>query len=210
MGKATRTKILIAAAELFEQQGFDNTSIRDITKHAGVHVSALSYHFRDKENLVRTIITENVEKLNRCRLSLLNGAISNSQGSPSLEQIVEAFIAPLLIPEIHKSTYETVRTLTVNTLNQNTNRNPNKHPLFTSTIQKFLSAFESLNLNLQKESYLHLLRISSATASLPASYSSDNSTPSISSPPNQRMNELHDMVEFICAGFKANMLQKSR
>lgn len=47
----TKEKILHVAHEMFSSKGFHGTSIRDISKEAGVNVSAINYHFENKEKL---------------------------------------------------------------------------------------------------------------------------------------------------------------
>ncbi|MGC3947298.1 MAG: TetR family transcriptional regulator [Chryseolinea sp.] len=47
----TSEKILSAARKLFEQKGFDKTSVRDIATMADVNVALINYHFESKENL---------------------------------------------------------------------------------------------------------------------------------------------------------------
>ncbi|MEX1100090.1 MAG: TetR family transcriptional regulator [Bacteriovoracaceae bacterium] len=52
----TKEKILQIAHQLFSQKGFDGVSVRDISNEAGVNVSAISYHFENKENLFKETI----------------------------------------------------------------------------------------------------------------------------------------------------------
>ena len=71
MGKAmteenvdTKTKILETANVLFAKSGFGNTSIRDIAKEAAVNLSAVNYHFKNKENLYWKVFDYNYDKTN--------------------------------------------------------------------------------------------------------------------------------------------------
>ncbi len=48
----TREKILVAAYELFEKQGYDNTSYSEIAKLAGVGYGTIYSHFKSKESLL--------------------------------------------------------------------------------------------------------------------------------------------------------------
>ncbi|MBT1706224.1 TetR/AcrR family transcriptional regulator [Chryseosolibacter indicus] len=54
----TRDKILHAARELFEEKGFDATTVRDIANKAEVNVALINYHFGSKELLLTTLIDE--------------------------------------------------------------------------------------------------------------------------------------------------------
>lgn len=49
--KDTKQKILEVANELFAKNGFGGTSVRDIANSAEVNLSAINYHFKNKENL---------------------------------------------------------------------------------------------------------------------------------------------------------------
>jgi AcrR family transcriptional regulator len=92
----TKTRILDAAEKLFGLNGFDATSLRDITAEAQVNLAAVNYHFQTKESLIDAIIERRIQPINRRRFEMLAAA----GPSPSVEQIVEAFLAPVLMLEI--------------------------------------------------------------------------------------------------------------
>src|SRR5262245_60154769 len=51
-GEATRERILEAAEEVFADKGFNQATVREILKRAGVsNIAAINYHFGDKERL---------------------------------------------------------------------------------------------------------------------------------------------------------------
>jgi AcrR family transcriptional regulator len=54
----TRNAILDAAAEVFDERGFNGASLSDILARAGVTKGALYFHFSSKEELARVIIEE--------------------------------------------------------------------------------------------------------------------------------------------------------
>ena len=54
----TRERVVRAAGEVFGRHGFDGTTIRQITKRAGVNVAAVNYHFRDKAELYLRVLRE--------------------------------------------------------------------------------------------------------------------------------------------------------
>jgi AcrR family transcriptional regulator len=54
----TRNAILDAAAEMFDERGFNGASLSDILAKAGVTKGALYFHFTSKEELARAIIEE--------------------------------------------------------------------------------------------------------------------------------------------------------
>jgi AcrR family transcriptional regulator len=47
----TRAKLMVAAAEVFAEVGFQAATVREISKRAGVNIAAVNYHFRDKLGL---------------------------------------------------------------------------------------------------------------------------------------------------------------
>src|SRR5271169_3138544 len=49
---ATRERILEVSLELFNEQGYDKTSLREIAERLGVTKAALYYHFERKEDLL--------------------------------------------------------------------------------------------------------------------------------------------------------------
>jgi AcrR family transcriptional regulator len=58
----TRERILDAALQLFREQGFDETTMRDISKAAGVATGAAYYYFRSKEELVMAFYVRTAEE----------------------------------------------------------------------------------------------------------------------------------------------------
>lgn len=57
-GQRSREQLISCALQLFAQQGFSNTSTRQISAAAGVNVAQISYHFGDKAGLYRAAFTE--------------------------------------------------------------------------------------------------------------------------------------------------------
>jgi TetR/AcrR family transcriptional regulator, regulator of cefoperazone and chloramphenicol sensitivity len=54
----TRARLLHAGLHLFAQQGFAQTSTRELAEAARVNVAAISYHFGDKAGLYRAVFFE--------------------------------------------------------------------------------------------------------------------------------------------------------
>jgi AcrR family transcriptional regulator len=88
----TKTRILDAAEKLFGENGFDATSLRDITTEADVNLAAVNYHFQSKESLIEAVLMRGAGPLNEKRLAMLDAA----GPSPTLEKILEAFVGPIL------------------------------------------------------------------------------------------------------------------
>ncbi len=53
-----REKILLTSLELFAEQGFERTTVRQIAKKAEVNISAISYYFGDKARLYQAAFIE--------------------------------------------------------------------------------------------------------------------------------------------------------
>ena len=52
---STQQKLLTAACEVFAENGFKNTTVRDICNRADVNVAAVNYHFGSKEKLYEAV-----------------------------------------------------------------------------------------------------------------------------------------------------------
>jgi AcrR family transcriptional regulator len=57
--KDTKEKIIEVAARLFARHGFSGTSVREIAKQAKVNLSAINYHFDNKDNLYLQVFAHN-------------------------------------------------------------------------------------------------------------------------------------------------------
>jgi AcrR family transcriptional regulator len=56
-GSATRERIVTVAMKRFVEQGYDKTSLREIAEDVGVTKAALYYHFRTKDDIVRSAMS---------------------------------------------------------------------------------------------------------------------------------------------------------
>ncbi len=54
----TRQRIQAVALELFAEQGYDKTSLREIAERLGVTKAALYYHFKSKEDIVSSLVED--------------------------------------------------------------------------------------------------------------------------------------------------------
>ena len=57
-GGGTRERIQSIALELFAEQGYEKTSLREIAERLGVTKAALYYHFKSKEDIVRSFVED--------------------------------------------------------------------------------------------------------------------------------------------------------
>ncbi len=93
----TRARILEAAEALFAEHGFESVSLRDITREADANVASVNYHFGSKDKLIDAVVARHVMPINEKRLKLLEEAEGrHGGGAVPVEEILEAFLAPLL------------------------------------------------------------------------------------------------------------------
>src|ERR1700755_685582 len=59
----TRSRVQKVALELFAEQGYEKTSLREIAERLGVTKAALYYHFRTKEDIVRSLFDDLLEHI---------------------------------------------------------------------------------------------------------------------------------------------------
>jgi len=74
----TRARIQQIALELFAEQGYERTSLREIAERLGVTKAALYYHFKSKEDIVRSFTEDYFDRL--------DALIEWGQGQPPTAQ----------------------------------------------------------------------------------------------------------------------------
>ena len=93
----TRLRILDAAEVLFTEQGFEATTLRQITGAAEVNLAAVNYHFGSKEELIREVFRRRLTWLNQQRLSELDRLEAEAGGKPlKPSRILEVFFGVAL------------------------------------------------------------------------------------------------------------------
>jgi AcrR family transcriptional regulator len=93
----TRVRILDAAELLFTEQGFEATTLRQITGAAGVNLAAVNYHFGSKEALIREVFRRRLTWLNQQRLKELDRLEAEAKGAPlKPSRILEVFFGVAL------------------------------------------------------------------------------------------------------------------
>jgi AcrR family transcriptional regulator len=88
----TRARILDAAERLFARDGFSGTSLRAVTREAGVNLAAVHYHLGSKQALLEAVLARHIEPINRARLANLERL--ESRGGADAAAVLEAFLAP--------------------------------------------------------------------------------------------------------------------
>lgn len=78
----TRAAIIAAAADLFDRQGYESTSLSDIVEHAQVTKGALYFHFAAKQELAHAILELQSRTLRRMAADM------DSRGLSHLEALI--------------------------------------------------------------------------------------------------------------------------
>jgi AcrR family transcriptional regulator len=86
-GVKTQNKILETAACMFACKGYDNVSIRDITREVGIKESSLYNHFKSKQDILDTLIKEFAKRAPYSRPSLEQ--LEKMMGIMSLKEILK-------------------------------------------------------------------------------------------------------------------------
>lgn len=84
--RETRTRIIAAARELFEANGFEGTSTRDLASAAGIAAGTLFNYFPSKEALAMTLVLEALERGRE-------GYFERRRGPESLDEDLFAHVA---------------------------------------------------------------------------------------------------------------------
>ncbi|WP_297006843.1 TetR/AcrR family transcriptional regulator [uncultured Corynebacterium sp.] len=64
-GERSRQRILDAAAEIGAERGYDGTSIAEISRRCGLPASSIYWHFKDKDDLMATVIEDSFDAWNQ-------------------------------------------------------------------------------------------------------------------------------------------------
>lgn len=98
---ATRTRIVHAAEEILAEHGLEGLSLRTVTTRASVNLASVHYYFGSKDGLVTALVREHFTPINIARLKSLDAAIASAEkGPPALEDVVDAFVEPLLVAHV--------------------------------------------------------------------------------------------------------------
>ncbi|MGO2089441.1 MAG: TetR/AcrR family transcriptional regulator [Oceanisphaera sp.] len=98
--KETKQKILDAAELLFAEQGFSDTSLRQITGDAGVNLASVNYHFGSKKDLIKAVMDRYLATFMPASDTALLHLLA--QPSVTLHQVFNCFVAPLMqLANIH-------------------------------------------------------------------------------------------------------------
>ncbi|MBV9380264.1 MAG: TetR/AcrR family transcriptional regulator [Streptosporangiaceae bacterium] len=97
----TRARIQQVALELFAEQGYERTSLREIAERLGVTKAALYYHFKSKEDLVRSFTEDYFARVD----SLIAWASDQAPTTATRKDILDRYIGIVM------DSYEVIRFL---------------------------------------------------------------------------------------------------
>ncbi|HEX4834143.1 MAG TPA: helix-turn-helix domain-containing protein [Trebonia sp.] len=85
----TRARIQRVALELFAEQGYEGTSLREIAERLSVTKAALYYHFKSKEDIVRSFTEDHFTRLD----ALITWATDQPPGPVTGHEILERYVS---------------------------------------------------------------------------------------------------------------------
>lgn len=92
----TAANIVRAAETLFAEQGFTETTVRQITARADVNLAAVNYHFGSKKGLIQAVAEKFLGPLCQNIEQALEQREAASQQTISLEELLEMLMRALL------------------------------------------------------------------------------------------------------------------
>jgi AcrR family transcriptional regulator len=114
---ATRDRILDVALELFNEQGYDKTSLREIAERLGVTKAALYYHFERKEDILLELHLR-LHGMGRAILDQIDGLENESQIVAAwpglLDQFIDEVVANRDLFRFHQRNERALQQLTDN------------------------------------------------------------------------------------------------
>ncbi len=95
----TRQALLEAAADVFAREGFQKSTIREISHRARANIAAVNYHFGDKEGLYAEVLKQQGE-LAQARFPALAGLHAGASPEAQLAAFIRSFLQRVLSEEI--------------------------------------------------------------------------------------------------------------
>jgi AcrR family transcriptional regulator len=88
----TRSRVQEVALELFAEQGYEKTSLREIAERLGVTKAALYYHFKSKEDIVHSFTDDYFAELD----ALLDWAKDQPRGDGTHLAVLDRYVGLVL------------------------------------------------------------------------------------------------------------------
>lgn len=100
---ATKNKVIETALSLFKTNGYQGTSVRDISKKANVNIATISYYFKGKQGLLEHIIVDFLEGY----VTILN-KYSLFLESKKADSVLMDLVEEVLNYNFHKKEYASI------------------------------------------------------------------------------------------------------
>jgi AcrR family transcriptional regulator len=84
----TRSRVQKVALELFAEQGYEKTSLREIAERLGVTKAALYYHFKSKEDIVHSFTDDHYARLDE----LVEWARQQPRGEQTYRAVLDRYV----------------------------------------------------------------------------------------------------------------------
>jgi AcrR family transcriptional regulator len=91
-GAATRELILRAAAVMFTERGYAQTTIRDLAAAVGIRGPSLYNHFNTKEDVLFAVCEDSIGRL----LAAVSSVDRDADGDEALQQLIRAHLETIL------------------------------------------------------------------------------------------------------------------
>src|SRR5208282_2325228 len=88
----TRSRVQKVALELFAEQGYEKTSLREIAERLGVTKAALYYHFKSKEDIVHSFTDDYFAEID----ALLDWAKDQPQSDETRRAVLDRYVTIVL------------------------------------------------------------------------------------------------------------------
>jgi AcrR family transcriptional regulator len=88
----TRSRVQKVALELFAEQGYEKTSLREIAERLGVTKAALYYHFKSKEDIVHSFTDDYFAELD----ALLDWAKDQPRSDQTRREVLDRYVSIVL------------------------------------------------------------------------------------------------------------------
>jgi AcrR family transcriptional regulator len=84
----TRSRVQQVALELFAEQGYEKTSLREIAERLSVTKAALYYHFKSKEDIVHSLTDDHNARIDE----LIEWARAQPPGEQTRHEVLERYV----------------------------------------------------------------------------------------------------------------------
>jgi AcrR family transcriptional regulator len=88
----TRSRVQKVALELFAEQGYEKTSLREVAERLGVTKAALYYHFKSKEDIVHSFTDDYFAEID----TLLDWAKDQPRSDETRREILDRYVSIVL------------------------------------------------------------------------------------------------------------------